>query len=131
MNNEKFKRAFGVERDVFLLMLDKLNQHYADSHKKGGRIPKINTLNHLCIFFAYCRHYRTMEDIANEYEIIRLVERVLCSCEEFQLPDREKLKQEAPAVVVIDATECELKRLKKGHQNTTAGRKRNIHKKRK
>ena len=46
----------------------------------------------LCIFLAYYRNYRTMEDIANEYEIsvsttydiIKLVEKTLCSCKEFK-----------------------------------------------
>ena len=137
MSDKKFQRIFGVERNTFFIMLDKLNQQFIESHKKGGRPPKINTLNRLCIFLAYYRNYRTMEDIANEYEIsvsttydiIKLVEKTLCSCEEFKLPDRQKLKEDEPNIVVIDATECEIKRLKKGHQNTTAARKRNTHKK--
>ena len=133
----KFQRIFGVKRQTFFLMLDKINQQFKDSHKKGGRPPKINTLNRLCIFFAYYKHYRTMEDIASEYEIsvsttydiIRLVEKTLLSCEEFQLPDKCNLEKKAPDVVVIDATECEIHRIKKGLQNFIAERKRNIHKK--
>ena len=56
-------------RNTFFFIPEKLDQQYADSHKKGGRPPKINTLNRICIFLAYYRHYRTMEDIANEYDI--------------------------------------------------------------
>ena len=137
LSNEKFQRIFGVKRQTFFLMLDKLNQQFIDSHKNGGRPPKINVLNRLCIFFAYYKNYRTMEDIASEYEIsvsttydiIRLVEKTLNSCEEFQLPDKRTLKEKAPAIVVIDATECEIQRVKKGLQNFIAERKRNIHKK--
>ena len=132
--DKKFRRIFGVMRDTFFFMLDKLNQQYADSHKKGGRPPKINTLNRLCIFLAYYRNYRTMEDIANEYgiavsttyDIIRLVENTLMSCEEFQLPDKQILNEEGLKVVVIDATECEIQHLKKGPQNTIAAKRRGI-----
>ena len=84
LTDKKFRRIFGVMRDTFFFMLDKLNQQYADSHKKGGRPPKINPLNRLCIFLAYYRNYRTMEDIANEYgiavsttyDIIRQINRI-------------------------------------------------------
>ena len=51
-----------------------------------------------------------MEDIANKYEIsvstiydiIKLVEKTLCSCEEFKLPNKQKLKEDEPNIVVID-----------------------------
>ena len=69
LSDEKFQRMFGVKRQTFFLMLDKLNQQCIDSHKNGGRPPKINVLNRLCIFFAYYKNYRTMEDIASEYGI--------------------------------------------------------------
>lgn len=136
LSEEKFQRIFGVKRHVFFLMLDKLNQQFVDSHKKGGRPPKVNTLNRLCIFFAYYKNYRTMEDIASEYEIsvsttydiIRLVEKTLFSCKEFKIQDKNKLKENAPDVVVIDATECEIRRIKKGLQNSIVERRRNIHK---
>ena len=101
LTDEKFQRTFGVLRATFSLMLEKLNAQYEESHKKGGRPPKINTLNRLCIFLAYYRNYRIMEDIAWEYEIsvssthdiIRLVEKTLILSEEFQLPDKQKLKE--------------------------------------
>lgn len=137
LTDEKFRRVFGITRDTFFFILEKLDQQYADSHKKGGRPPKINTLNRLCIFLAYYRNYRTMEDIANEYgisvsttyDIIRLVEKTLMSCEEFKLPDKQDLKEDDPKVVVIDATECEIRRTKRGHQTTIAVKRRNIRKK--
>ena len=136
LSDEKFQRIFGVKRNIFFLMLDKLNQQFIDSHKKGGHPPKINTLDRLCIFFAYYKNYRTMEDIASEYEIsvstkydiIRLVEKTLFSCQEFQLSDKHNLGENAPDVVVIDATECEIHRVKKRLQNFIAEGRRNIHK---
>ena len=137
VTDEKFRRVFGITRDTFFFILEKLDQQYADSHKKGGRPPKINTLNRLCIFLAYYRNYRTMEDIANEYgisvsttyDIVRLVEKTLMSCEEFKLPDKQDLKEDEPKVVVIDATECEIRRTKRGLQTTIAVKRRDIRKK--
>ena len=41
LTDEKFRRVFGIMRDTFFFILDKLDQQYADSHKKGGRPPKI------------------------------------------------------------------------------------------
>ena len=66
---KNFKECSVLFVSLFSLMLEKLNEQYKESHKKGGRPPKIDTLNRLCIFFAYYRNYRTMEDIASEYEI--------------------------------------------------------------
>ena len=134
LTDKKFRRIFGVMRDTFFFMLNKLNKQYADSHKKGGRPPKINPLNRLCIFLAYYRNYRTMEDIANEYgiavsttyDIIRLVEKTLISCEEFKLPDKQDLKECSSNIMVIDATECEIRHLKKGLQNTIVAKRRDI-----
>ena len=55
LSNEKFQRMFGVKRQTFFFMPDKLNQQFIDSHKKGGRPPKINVLNRLCIFLPITR----------------------------------------------------------------------------
>ena len=134
LTDKKFRRLFGIMRNTFFFILEKLNKQYSDSHKKGGRPPKINTLNRLCIFLAYYRHYRTMEDIANEYgiavsttyDIIRLVEKTIMSCEEFKLPDKQVLNEGEVKVVVVDATECEIRRLKKGLQNAIAVKRRGI-----
>ena len=46
ISDKKFQRIFGVERNTFFIMLDKLNQQFIESHKRGGHQPKINMLNH-------------------------------------------------------------------------------------
>ena len=51
------------------------------------------------------------------------------SCEEFKLPDKQDLGEDETKVVVIDATECEIRRTKSGHQTTIAVKRRNIRKK--
>ena len=42
------------------------------------------------------------------------------SCEEFKLPDKQALKEDEPKLVVIDATECEIRRTKRVFQSTIA-----------
>ena len=39
ITDEKFQRIFGVKRNTFFVMLDKLNQQFIESRKKGGRPP--------------------------------------------------------------------------------------------
>ena len=39
ITDEKFQRIFGVKRNTYFVMLDKLNQQFIESHKKGGRPP--------------------------------------------------------------------------------------------
>ena len=135
--DKKFQRIFGVKHETFLLMLDKLREQYEISHKYGGRPPKIDILNRLCIFFAYYKSYRTMEDIANEYEIsvsttydiIRLVKKTLCNCKEFQLMTKDKLEKSGNDTMILDCTECEIQRPKKGALNITEEKRKNIRKK--
>ena len=65
----KFQRTFGVKRQIFGIMLEILQKQYIIEHAKGGRPPKITVFDRLCILLAYYRDYRTMEDIANEYNL--------------------------------------------------------------
>ena len=40
LTDKKFRRIFGIARDTFFFMLEKLNKQYADSHKKLVARPK-------------------------------------------------------------------------------------------
>ena len=123
---EKFKRTFGVDRNTFQVMLSELEEQYKFSHKKGGRRPKLKIFDRLCIFFAYYRDYRTFEDIANDYnvatstvfDVVSLVENTLNKSGKFTLPKREELVKNPPELIVIDTTEVEIERPKKGASNT-------------
>ena len=129
---EKFKRTFGVNRQTFDDMLKILEEQYKQSHKKGGRPSKVTMFDRLCIFFAYYRDYRTMEDISNDYslavsttcDIIKLVEETLIRNEKFHLPSKRELNKESR--IIIDATECEIEKPKKSKENIIQAKRRNI-----
>ena len=128
-SEEKFKRTFGVDRQTFQVMLSELEVQYKIAHKKGGRPPKLTIFDRLCIFFAYYRDYRTFEDIANDYDVAastvfdvtRLVEITLSA--KFTLPKREDMIKNPPELIIIDTTEIEIERPKKGASNTIQARK--------
>ena len=128
-SEKKFKRTFGVDRQTFQVMLEELEEQYKVAHRKGGRRPKLTIFDRLCIFFAYYRDYRTFEDIANDYNVavstafdaISLVEKTLST--KFTLPKREELRENPPEVIMVDTTEIEIERPKKGGQNTIQARK--------
>ena len=132
-NDKKFQKTFGVSKLTFATMMSVLQKQYSESHKKGGRKPKITIFDRLCIFFAYYRDGRTIADIAVEYflaesttfDIIRLVENTLIADERFHLPSKRALQKEKIEVVAIDATECQIQRPKKNSEISTPA-KRNV-----
>ena len=63
-NDKKFQKTFGVSKITFATMMSVLQRQYSESHKKGGRKPKVTIFDRLCIFFAYYRDGRTIADIA-------------------------------------------------------------------
>ena len=83
ITDEKFQRIFGVKSNTFFVMLDKLDQQLIESHKSGGRPPSFVYLLSLLSQLSY---------LSTTYEIIKLVKKTLCSCEEFKLHDKQKLK---------------------------------------
>lgn len=108
-------------------MLSVLQEQYIESHKKGGREPKVTIFGRLCIFFAYYRNGRTIADVATEYslaesttfDIIRLVENTLLADERLHLPSKRALLKENIKVAIIDATEYPIQRPKKNNEDST------------
>ena len=47
-----FKKAFRVSRETFAAVIEILKSQYRESHKKGGRPPKVPKIDRSCIFFA-------------------------------------------------------------------------------
>lgn len=66
-NDKKFQKIFGVSKMTFATMMSVLQRQFIESHKRGGRPPKVTIFCKLCIFLAYYRDGRTISDIANEY----------------------------------------------------------------
>lgn len=126
-SEKKFQKTFGVSKVMFATMLSVLQEQYIESHKKGGRKPKVTIFDRLCIFFVYYRNGRTIADVATEYslaesttfDIIRLVENTLLADERLHLPSKRALLKENIKVAIIDATEYPIQRPKKNNENST------------
>ena len=133
-NDKKFQKTFGVSKITFATMMSVLQRQYTESHKKGGRKPKVTIFDRLCIFFAYYRDGRTIADIAASYrlaesttfDIIRLVENTLLGDDRFHLPSKRALMKENIAVVAVDATECPIQRPKKNSEISTQAKRNGI-----
>jgi len=117
-------------------MLLLLERAYAELHKKGGRkLSKLSLSDKLTIMLEYYREYRPMRNIAFDFGVsksmvnktIQWVEEVLINSGEFTLPSKRKMHEKnAPAVILMDVTECEIQRPKKNRKNITAAKRKGI-----
>ncbi len=137
LKEDDYQTILGVTKHTFDCMLKFLEQAYAEKHKKGGRrLSKLSLSDKLVITLSYYREYRPMRNIAFDWEVsksivndsIHWVEEVLAKSKDFALPSKRKLvKEDAPFVVLMDVTECEIQRPKKNKKDTTAAKRKNIH----
>ena len=136
LKNEEYQELFGVKKDTFYKMLDILNDKYAELHKQGGKNPKLTVLDKLIITLRYYREYRTMKNIAFDYAVVKSticdsinwVEQTLVKDGTFSLPKKRQLLEDNIEVetVLVDATECEIKRPKKNKKNGTLEKRKSI-----
>ena len=125
LSDEEFQRKYGVTRKTFEAMEEVLQEKYNKDHAKGGRKPKLSIRDRLCAFLIYYREYRTMENIAIDYDVanstlcdaIHWTEDTLVKSGLFALPSKRSLCEgEVPDILLIDVTECETERPKKSTQ---------------
>jgi len=140
---EKYKGIFGVEKETFEKMLEALEEGYAEEHKENvrgsGRKGKLSLLDKLVIMLGYYREYRTMEHIAFDYgvaksvicEAITWAESVLVKNKNFRLPPKRTLQEDESEILIalVDVTEQEIERPKKGAKNGIRARKKGTHSK--
>ena len=62
---------FGIKKKTFDKMLEILNNSYIELHSKGGKNPKLSVLDKLIIMLDYYREYRSMENIAFDYGVVK------------------------------------------------------------
>lgn len=127
LKDEDYKKIFGVKKETFYKMLDILENSFVELHKQGGKKPKLSVLDKLIIMLGYYREYRSMENIAFDYGVVKSticdsinwVETVLIKDGTFSLPNKRKLQQEDIdiEVLLVDVTECEIERPKKNKKN--------------
>ncbi len=132
---EKYQVLFGVHKATFDAMLAIMERAYEEMrkkggrrrNKKGGRRRKLSVLDMLVILLGYYHDYRTMENIAFDYnvhkqricEAISWAEQVLIKDGTFALPSKRALtKTDSELVVaIVDVTECETERPQKNKEN--------------
>lgn len=132
LKEEEYQKYFGVKKEIFEKMLEVLNDEYAEKHKKGGRPSVLSVLDKLVVMLQYYHEYRTMDNIAFDYNTnkstvyyaITWAEETLIRNNAFHLPSRKKLLEDKTIEnVVVDATEIEIERPQKNKRSTTRARK--------
>ena len=123
LNDAEFRRATGVKRKTFILMLEILNQEEQRKKKIGDRPNKLSVEERLLMTLEYLREYRTFFHISNDYEIseplchinIKKVENILIKSNKFNLPKRKEklLSEDELEIFLVDATETPIERPKK------------------
>lgn len=135
LKDEGYQELFGVKKPTFDKMLAILEDAYKEQCQKGGRpLRALSVLDKLVIMLQYYREYRTMQHIAFDYGVtktaiwksIRWAEGILIKSKRFSLPSKRKLLEDNSAVVLMDATECEIERPKKNKKNTIQAKRRDI-----
>ena len=129
----RYKVMIGVTKETFEKMLEILESANKEMHKRGGMPSRLSVLDKLVVMLGYYHDYRTMKNIAFDYDVsksricdaISWVEETLIKDGTFALPSkREVLKSNNKiSVAIIDVTECEIERPKKNKNNTILERK--------
>jgi hypothetical protein len=125
MPTNKYKEIFGVEKHVFDRLLRLLE--VADTYQRkssAGRKGKLSVLDKLVITLMYWREYRTYRHIAWDYGVgktqignaVIWVENVVISSGLCNLKSARELRENPNKIkiAIIDVTEQEIERPKRG-----------------
>ena len=133
----KYKEIFGIEKYIFDRMIKILNAEYAfNKTTKVGRPPKLSVLDCLVITLMYWREYRTFRHMAYDYDVgkstigraVTWVEDTLIASGVFNLKSKRELHENLSKIkiAVIDVTEQEIERPKRGRKSGIPARKSDI-----
>ena len=64
-----YQQLFGICKRTFDSMLAILTKAHQQKHKQGGRPPQLSVLDKLIITLGYYHDYRTMANIAFDYDV--------------------------------------------------------------
>ena len=127
LKEAEYKELFGIQKQTFDGLLAILKRVHEEEHKYGGRPPRLSVLDKLVITLSYYHDYRTMSNIAFDYDVsksrisdaVKWVENTLIKDGTFALPSkRELIKAETDTIIaIVDVTECETERPKKNKKN--------------
>lgn len=130
-----FKRATGIHKNVFLEIVEILNNHKQLhlKHPTSGNKPILITEDALLMVLMYYREYRTQYHIGITYglsesrvcEMIKEIESIIVRDARYHLPGKKKLLQSANTfeVVLIDVSESPVERPKKNNADIIQARK--------
>ena len=128
-SEQDFRRATGVKRATFYVMLDALKRAEQLKKVRGGRPNKLSLENRLLMALEYLREYRTYLSISitygisesNTFETVKWVEDTLIKSGLFNLPGKKALVKSdiEYEVILIDATECPIQRPKKNSADSS------------
>lgn len=123
LSDEKFRRATGVKRDTFALMVAIINNIETKQKAKGGRPHKLSVADRLLMTLEYLREYRTYFHIAQSYGIAEsacykntsAIENILIKSGQFHLPKRKDIimSDDPIEIILVDASESPIERPKK------------------
>jgi hypothetical protein len=123
LSEEKFRRAIGVKKKTFALMVERIKQVEAKRKTQRGRRKKLSVEDRLLMTLMYLREYRTYFHIAQTYgvsesvcyENTRAIEDILIKDGTFSLPQRKEilLSDDPIEIILIDAAESAVERPKK------------------
>src|SRR5215475_2594834 len=99
LNPPAFKRACGVSRKTFFVMVEMLQPHLNRQGKRGGQ-NSLSVADQLLIALQYWREYRTQFHIGLDFgvsestvcRIIEKVEMLLVQSGRFRLPGKRQLQ---------------------------------------
>jgi hypothetical protein len=137
LEGEKFRRLTGVKVETFAKMIDILTQADCQKKSRGGRKNKLTIEDQLLMSLEYLREYRTYFHIGQSYGIsessaykaVKWVEETLVKHPDFALPGRKALLKSDMEyeVVLIDATETPIERLKKSKSGIIQAKRKGTH----
>lgn len=124
LSDEEFRRATGVRRGTFGLMVEIINTvEIQRKKKKAGRPKKLSVEDQLLLTLEYLREYRTFFHIAQSYgvseslaqTITKTIESLLVKSGKFSLPKRKDIimSDDPIEVILVDASESPIERPKK------------------
>jgi len=127
-----FRRATGVKKGTFALMIEIIEASDKARLKWFGRPPKLTREDQILMTLEYLREYRTYYHIGIDYgvsestafKIIRRTEDALVKSKRFALPKKsEGLDNPSIVKTTIDCTESPVERPQKNSADTTRERK--------
>lgn len=128
----KFKRTYGVTKEIYDKMLEILEAENVKKYSSGGRPSKVTVENKLQMMLQYYRENRTYLHIGKSYNIaentcfrcVIWAEEILIKSGYFNLPNAKNIMEDENLTeIIVDATEISIEKPVKSQQKYYSGKK--------